>query len=158
MPVFLSGSEVGNLPAVTNQIPALVDIHRWDKATRNKIVLENVGNSFGIPLVGFLTMNCLRVLGVIKDDVAGRLQNVVNGSPVLPIGFHAHIFPVVFRGPCSTPAQISCKDRETLTFVSCYRMGICSGDAGNNKGFIDFHPATDGITDFDHDTSPRNSI
>lgn len=37
-------------------------------------------------------------------------------------------------------------------------MGICSGDAGNNKGFMDIHPATDGINDFDHDTSPRNSI
>lgn len=88
-------------------------------------MLENVGNLFGTPLVGFLTMNCLRILGASKDDdVAGRLQNVANRNPVLPGGFHAHVFTAVFRKPCSILTQIACKGRESFAFVSCYLMGI----------------------------------
>lgn len=29
-------------------------------------------------------------------------------------------------------------------------MGICSGNAGNDKGFVDIHPVADRINNFEH--------
>ena len=70
----------------------------------NKIVLEDIVNPFGIPLVGLLTPNCFHVFRVSEDNVAGALQNVVDGNPILPCGFHAHILAVIFGQPSCTPA------------------------------------------------------
>ena len=40
-----------------------------------------------------------------KNNVAGGLQNVVDGNPILPGGLHAHIFAVVFAKPRGTPPE-----------------------------------------------------
>ena len=67
-------------------------------------MLEDVGNPLGISLVGFLSPNGFHIFGVSEDDIAGVFQNIVNGNPILPGGFHAHIFAVVLRKPICTPA------------------------------------------------------
>ena len=45
-------------------------------------MLEDVSNPLGIPFVGFLAPNRLDVFGMSQNDIAGRLQNVVNGNPM----------------------------------------------------------------------------
>ena len=157
-PVFLPGSEVGKFPAITHQIPKLSDIRRRDKTPGDKIVFEDVGNPPGISFVGFLTSNCFHIFGVSQDNVAGELQSVVNGNPVFPSGFHTHIFAVVLGKPIRTSAQISGESREPFALVSRHSIFICGSDTGNDKRFVDVHPAADGVNDFEHNTSPRNSI
>ena len=66
-PVFLAGSEVGKFPSVTHQIPKLADICWRDKATGNKIVLEDVCNPFGVSLVCFLAPNGFHIFGVSQN-------------------------------------------------------------------------------------------
>ena len=83
-PIFLAGSEVGKFPSVTHQIPKLADVCWWNEAPGDKIVLEDVGNPLSVPLIRFLPSNCFHILGVSKDNIAGGLQDVVNGNPILP--------------------------------------------------------------------------
>ena len=75
---------IGEFPAVAHQVPKLADIRRRDKAPGNEVVLEDIRNPLGVFLVGFLSPNSLDVLRVGKHDIAGWLQNVVNGNPILP--------------------------------------------------------------------------
>ena len=98
-PVFLTGGEAGKFPTITEQVSKLADICRRDKTPSYKVVLEDVCDPLGIPLVRFLAPDGFHILGVSKDDIAGGLQNVVDGNPILPGGFHAHIFTVIFRKP-----------------------------------------------------------
>ena len=121
-------------------------------------MLKDVGNPLGVPLVGFLAPNRFHILGMRQNNFAGRLQNVVKGNPILPGGFHAHIFAVVFRKPGSTPAQIPSESGKPLAFICRYSVVIGRGDTGNHKRFVDIHPAADWINDFKHNTSPRNNI
>ena len=69
-------------------------------------MLENVGNPLGVLFVRFLPSGRLDVFGVRQNDGTGGFQNVVNRYPILPCGLHAHIFAVIFRQPCGTPAQV----------------------------------------------------
>ena len=123
--VLLPGSEIGQLPMVAHQIPELADIRWWDKTAGHQIVLEDVGDPFGVFLVGFLSPNCLDVLGVGQNNGAGGFQNVVNGYPILPGGFHAHILAVVLCQPSSTSAQIIGERREPFALISCNPLPIC---------------------------------
>ena len=86
------------------------------------------------------------------------LQNVVNGYPILPCGFHTHILAVVLGQPGSAAAQISGKGGEALALVGGHTLLIGRSDAGNDKGLVDIHPAADTVNDFKHNTSPRNNI
>ena len=157
-PVFLAGSKVGEFPAVTYQIPKLTNIWRRDKTSGYKVVLEDVGNPLSVPLVCFLTPDGFHIFGVSEDNIAGVLQDVVNGNPILSGRFHAHIFAVVFGQPGSTAAQISGKGGEPLALVGRHALLIGSSDTGNDKGFVDIHPAADTVNDFEHSTSPQNRI
>ena len=121
-------------------------------------MLEDVGNPLSIPLVCFLTPDGFHIFGVSEDNIAGVLQDVVNGNPILSGGFHAHIFAVVFGKPGSTAAQISGKGGEPLALVGRHALLIGSSDTGNDKGFVDIHPAADTVNDFEHSTSPQNRI
>ena len=121
-------------------------------------MLEDVCDPFGIPLVCFLTPNGFHILRVSKDNTAGGFQNVVNGNPIFPSGFHTHILAVVLRKPSCTPPQIPGKGRKPLAFVGCHALLIGRSDTDNNKGLVDIHSATDAVNDFEHNTSPQNSI
>ena len=83
-PVFLAGSEICEFPSITHQIPELANICWRDKAPSDKVVLEDVGNPLSVPLIRFLPSNCFHILGVSKDNIAGGLQDVVNGNPIFP--------------------------------------------------------------------------
>jgi len=157
-PVFLAGGEVGKFPTITEQVSKLTDICRWNKAPGDKVVLENVGNPPGVPLVCFLTPNSSHILGVSEDNVAGALQNVVNGNPILSRGFHAHIFAAILSQPGCTAAQISSEGGKPLALVGRHAMLIGRSDTGNDKGLVDIHPAANTVNDFKHNTSPRNNI
>ena len=103
-PVFLTSYKVGEFPVVMQQIPQLANICRRDKATSDEIVLEDVGDLLGVPLVRFLSPYGFHIFGVSKDNIAGLFQNVVNGNPIFSGGFHAHILAVVFGQPGCIPS------------------------------------------------------
>ena len=157
-PVFLAGSEVGEFPAVTYQIPKLANICRRDEASGDEVVFEDVSDPLGVSLIRFLSPDGFHILGVSKDDVAGGLQNIVNGDPILSRGLHAHIFAVVFSQPSCAPPQISGECGEALALVGRHAVLIGRSDAGNDEGFVDIHPAAVTVNNFKHNTSPRNSI
>ena len=121
-------------------------------------MLEDVGNPLGVPLVGFLAPDSFDVLGVCQNDFAGRFQDVVNGYPILPSSFHAHILTAVLCQPSSAPAQIIGEGRKPFALVSCNTLLICRRDTRHVKSFLDIHPAADGVNDFEHNTSPQKSI
>ncbi len=148
-PFFLASCEIGKFPAVTHQIPKLANIRRRDKTPGDKVVLKDAGNPLGVPFVGFLASNRFHILGVSQNNIAGRFQDVVNGNPILPRGLHAHIFAVILGQPGSTPPQVSCKDNA---------MPIGGGDSGSDRGLVDIHSTADRVNNFEHNTSPRNSI
>ena len=121
-------------------------------------MLEDVGNPFSVPFVSLLAPNGFDIFWVSKNDIAGAFQNIVNGNPILPCRFHAHILAVVLRKPSCTPPQISGKGGKPLALVGCHALLISRSDTGNDKGLVDIHPAADTVYDFKHNTSPRNSI
>ena len=111
-----------------------------------------------ILFVGFLAANRFDILGVCQNDFAVCFKDIVDGNPILSRGFHAHIFAVVLSQPGSAAVQISGKGGEPLALVGGHALLIGRGDTGNNKGLVDIHPAADTINDFEHNTSPRNSV
>ena len=121
-------------------------------------MLKDVSNPLGVPLICFLAPYCFHILGVSEDNAAGMLQNVVNGNPVLSSGLHAHIFAVVFCQPSRAPAQISGKGGKPLALVGCHSVVIGRSNTGNDKGLVDIHPTADRVDNFEHNTSPQNSI
>lgn len=158
MPGFLAGSEVGKFPSVTHQIPKLADVCWWNEAPGDKIVLEDVCDPLSVPLIRFLPSNCFHILGVSKDNIAGALQNVVDGNPILPCGLHTDIPATILSQPCCTPMQISGEGRKPLAFVACHTLLIGGSNAGNDKGFVDIHPTADGVNDFEQITHPLETI
>ena len=58
-------------------------------------MLEQVSDPLRILLVGFLPLDGLDELRVADYHMAGVLQNVVDGKPILPRGFHTHVFAVI---------------------------------------------------------------
>lgn len=102
--VLFADIEVGKFPAITHQIPKLSDIRRRNNTAGNKVMLEYVRNPFCVFFVGFLDFDCFHIFRVSKNDIAGWLQNVVNGNPVFTRRLHAHIPAVVFGKPRSTKA------------------------------------------------------
>lgn len=106
MPGFFIGGKVGKFAAVTEQIPKLANICRRNEAPGDKIVLEDICNPFGVSFVSLLAPNRFHIFGVSQNNLAVRLQNVVNRNPILSRRFHANIFAVVFSQPGRTPAQI----------------------------------------------------
>ena len=156
--VFLPGGEIGQLPMVAHQIPKLPDVCRRDKAAGHQIVFENIGDPLGILLVSFLSPYRLDVLRVGQHDTTGGFQDVVNGYPILPGRFHAHILTVVLCQPSNVPAQIIGEGRKPFALVSCNTLLICRGDTRHDKSFVDIHPAVDRVNDFEYSTSPQKSI
>src|SRR5699024_680042 len=124
----------------------------------DKVVLEDVSHPLGIRFVCFLAPDSFHIFGVSKDNVAGGFQDVVDGNPILPCGLHTDIPAAILSQPRCAPMQISGEGRKTLALVACYPLFIGGSDTGNNKGLVDIHPAADTVNNFEHNTSPRNSI
>ena len=87
-PVFLTSCKVSEFPTIAHQISKLSNIRRGDKTLGDKTVLKDVGTPFGVPLVCFLAPNRFHILWVGEDNIAGWIQNVINGNPMLPGGFN----------------------------------------------------------------------
>ena len=121
-------------------------------------MFEDVGNPFGVLLIRFLPSDCFYVLGVGKNDIAGRFQDVVNGYPILSCRLHTHILAIMFRQPDSTPPQIIGESRKPLALVAGHTLSVCRGNTRHNKRFVDIYPAADWINDFEHNTLPQKSI
>lgn len=121
-------------------------------------MLEDVRDPLGIPFVRFLPANRFDVLGVCQNNAAGRLQDIVDRNPILSGGLHAHILAVVLRKPRPASAQIPSEGREPFALVSCHSLFIGGSNTGNQKRLVDIYPAADTVNDFEHNTSPRNSI
>ena len=51
-----------------------MDNRRRDKAARNKIVVEDICDTFHILFVWHFTLNSLDVFGASKNDVTGLIQ------------------------------------------------------------------------------------
>ena len=73
------------------------------------------------------------------------------------------LLPILFFTKCHTSLyNLHIKRKLYSGFVAfgytvgCYAVVIGRSNTGNNKGFVDIHPATDGVNDFEHNTSPRN--
>ena len=157
-PVFLAGTKVGEFPTVTYQIPKLTNICRRDKTPGHEVVLEDIRDPLGVPLVRFLASDGFHIFGVSEDNIAGALQNVVNGNSILSGGFYVHILAFILDQPGSTPAQITGEHGKALAFVGRHALLIGRSNTGNDKGFVNIHTAADTVNDFEHNTSPRNSI
>ena len=93
-----------------------------------------------------------------QDDGAGGLQNVINGYPILPGRFHAHILAMVVSQPDSAPPQFVGKCRESFAFVRRNAMVVGCGNTRYDKAFVNIDPAANWVNDFEHNTSPQNSI
>ena len=81
--VFFAGCVACQLKAIAHQISKLANVRRRDKASDDKVVLENVGNPLGVPLVVFLALDCLDVFWVRENNIAGKFKNVEHGNPIL---------------------------------------------------------------------------
>ena len=121
-------------------------------------MLEDVGNPLGIFLIRFLSPNRLDILGMDQNNGAGVFQNVVNRYPIFPGGLHTDILAMVFSQPSNAPPQFIGKCGKALALVGCNAMIIGCGNTRHNKTFVNIHPTTDGVNNFEHNTSPRNSI
>ena len=66
-PIFLTGCEVGEFPAIAYQLPKSADIRRRDKAAGNKVVLEDVGDPLCVSFVCFLAPNGFYIFGVSQN-------------------------------------------------------------------------------------------
>lgn len=97
--VLLAGHEVCELETVAREVPKLPDRQRGHEASRDQVMLEEVGNPFGVLLVGLLAPDGLDIFGVGKDNLAGRLQDVEHRDPVFPRGLHADIFALILHEP-----------------------------------------------------------
>ena len=104
-------------------------------------MLEDVGNPFSVPFVSLLAPDGFDIFWVSKNDIAGAFQNIVNGNPILPCRFHAHILAVVLRKPSCTPPQISGKGGKPLALVGCHALLISRSDTGLSLIHI-FHAAS----------------
>ena len=145
-------------PVIAHQVPELPNISRRDKTAGYQIVFEDVGDPLGIFLVRFLPTNCFDILRVGQNNGTGSLQNVVNGDPIFPCGFHTHIPAMIFCQPSSAPPQIVGECGKTLALVSSNAVIIRCGNTSHYKGFVNIHPAADRVNNFEHNTSPENDI
>lgn len=119
---------------------------------------KDVGDPFGILLVGFLPANGLDVLRMRENDFEGEFQNAVDGNPVLPNRFHADVVAVIFGKPDRASPPIAGEGRKPRAFVAVDALVIGRRDAGDQKGFVDIHPTADRVNDSEHNTSPQNNI
>jgi hypothetical protein len=93
-----------------------------------------------------------------KNDVAGQLQNIVDGNPILSCGFHTHILAVVFCKPCGTTPEVARESRKALVLVGGNALIVRRCNTGDKERFVDIHSTVDGVNDFEHNTSPQRSI
>ena len=156
--ILFTCCEIGELPAVAHQIPKLADIRWRNKASGNQIVFEDVCDPLCVFLVSLLAADSLDILWVSKDDIAGWLQNVVDGNPLLPCRLHTNIFAVVFCKPCGTTPEVTGESRKALARVGGNTLVVCRGNAGDKKRLVDIHSTADGVNDFQHNTSPQSII
>ena len=152
--VLFTCCEIGELPAVAHQIPKLADICWRDKASGNQVVLKDVCDPLCVFLVSLLAADSLDILRVSKDDIAGWLQNVVDGNPVLSCRLHTNILAVVFCKPCGTKPEVPGESRKAFAFVAGNALTVRGSDASDKERLVNIHPTADGVNDFQHNTIP----
>jgi hypothetical protein len=145
--VLLAGGEICQLRAIAHKVAKLPDFKGRDKTAGNKIGFEDVGDPLCVAHVGFLAPYGFDIFGMREDDFAGCFEDVVDGDPIFPCGFHTNIFAVVFRQPCRQPAKITGKRGKPALFVSRDAFAVGCRDTGDDEGLVDIDPATDGIDD-----------
>ena len=143
---------------VPDQISQLSYVFRGNEASAEHILFEDIGNPFRILLVGLLPLDGMNILRMDKNGSAGFLQDIPNGNPVFPRGFHADIQTMVLCKPFRQTAQIPCESREAFGFVRGYECGIRCRDAGDKEGFVDINSTTDGINDLGHSSSSKKFL
>ena len=74
-------------------------------------------------------------------------------------------FKTPYKHPCNCVPQaiwrsndITGKGGKPFAFVGCDTLVIRRSDTGDKKRLVDIHPATEGINNFEHNTSPQRSI
>lgn len=108
---------------------------------------------FSIRFASFLSFfapDRLDVFGASKNDIASWLPNIVNGNPILSIGFHANILIVIGGKPLGTKAKIFCKRREAVAFVGSDTLLIGGSDTNIDERFVDIYSAADWVNDYAH--------
>lgn len=86
-------------------------------------MLKYVGDPLGVLLVRFPPYSS-NVFWMGQDDGTGSFQDIINGYPILPGGFHAHIFAMVFRQPDRASPQFIGECRESFAIVSGNAMVV----------------------------------
>ncbi len=119
-----------------------------DKTAGNEPMLENVGNPFGVALVGFLATDGFDVLGVSKNNVTRMFEYVVNRNPVFTGGFHTNVTAVVFSQPDGKQTQVIRERGKTTGLVRGNAVRIGRNNTGNDERLVDIHTAADGVNDF----------
>ena len=104
--VLFTGSKVSKLMMITNEIPELPDISRRNKTAGNKVVFENVGDSFSVLFVCFLAPNRFDIFRVSKNDIAGIFKDVVDRNPVLSCRLHTDILAVIICKPLGAEPKV----------------------------------------------------
>jgi hypothetical protein len=90
-----------------------------------------------------------------KNEAAGWLEDIPDRNPILSRGLHTDILAVVSHKPLGKAAQVTRKCGKTLAFIGGDERGICSGDTGHHKGFVDINTTTDRVNDLWHRQSPQ---
>jgi hypothetical protein len=123
-------------------------------------VLEQVGNPLGVLFIGFLALDGPDIFGVGKDYMEMVFQDVENGNPVFPGGFHADVGAVVFKKPAAEGDQIDVQSRESFSGIGCDVVLVCGSDGCNKHTLMYIDAAADGVDDFQRISSSvknRNS-
>ncbi len=76
--------------AVAGEVPKLPDLLGRHEAGAYKTMLYQLADPLGVLYVGLPTGDVLEVPGVKKPQLKVVLQQIVDGLPVDPGGFHAH--------------------------------------------------------------------
>lgn len=111
-------------------------------------MLKKVSNSFGIPFVSFLSLNCFNIFWVSQNNIAGQFKNVVNRNPIFARGFHTNILTFFLFEPSCTSFQLISKSRKTIAFVGGNTLVVGSCNATIDKGFVDIYFTANRINDF----------
>jgi hypothetical protein len=144
---------------IAHQIPEWSYVRRQNQTPIEQIVLEDIRDPFGIPLVGFLSLDCFQIFWMSKNKVARGFENVPDRNPVFPCRFHADILTVVASQPCGKPTQVTRECGKAFIGGVCGNkllIGCC--DTRHHKRFVDINSTADGVNDFRHNSLPQNYL
>jgi len=157
--VLLSDREASQLDTVAHEVAELPDGKGWDKAAGDQIVLEDIGDPFGIFGVGFLAADGFDVFGMSENHLTGGFEHVVDGYPVFARRLHTNIPASVLRKPLGKQAEVTGESREPAPLVSRNALVVGCRDTSYDEGLVDVDATADWINDFEcHIRPPRKRI